>query len=428
MKKSAWIISVNMGYGHQRTAFPLRVLASKGRVICANDYNGMPDKDRRIWNVVKAGYELISKFKRIPLIGGFVFFLFDQLQKITVFYPKRDLSESTFQLKNSFSLIRNGWGKHLIEKLSENPLPFVSTFFTPAFMAEYFNYPGDIFCIVCDADVSRAWAPIIPAKSRIKYLVPNLRTVERLKLYGVKEENIFLTGYPLPPENIGKRDEKKVKEDLRVRLFNLDPKKRYFKYYEPLVKKYLGKISFKSDRPLTLMFAVGGAGAQKEIGVRIVKSLSGMIKRGKVKIVLVAGTKEKVKKYFEEKIKELGLSRSKNVGIIFNPEINGYFREFNAALRKTDILWTKPSELSFYSALGLPIIIAPPIGSQEEFNKRWLLKSGFGNLQEDPSHCDQWLLDWLDKGYLAEAAMQGFIEGERMGTFNIKEMIEGQWI
>ena len=109
--------------------------------------------------------------------------------------------------------------------------------------------------------------------------------------------------------------------------------------------------------------------------------------------------------------------------IIFSRDIEDYFRKFNQALKKTDILWTKPSELSFYSALGLPIIIAPPIGSQEEFNKRWLLKSGFGEAQENPRYAGQWLPDWLEKGYLAEKAMQAFIEGEKLGTLNIKKII-----
>ena len=73
--------------------------------------------------------------------------------------------------------------------------------------------------------------------------------------------------------------------------------------------------------------------------------------------------------------------------------------------------------------MGLPIIIAPPIGSQEDFNKRWLLKSGFGILQENPVYTNQWLFDWLGKGYLAEAAIQGFVEGEKLGTINIKKII-----
>jgi hypothetical protein len=111
------------------------------------------------------------------------------------------------------------------------------------------------------------------------------------------------------------------------------------------------------------------------------------------------------------------------IAILYQENIEDYFREFNQKLRKTDILWTKPSELSFYSALGIPIIIAPTIGSQEEFNKRWLIKSGFGIVQEDPASTRQWLFDWLDKGYLAKVAMQGFIEGEQLGTYNIQKII-----
>ena len=114
---------------------------------------------------------------------------------------------------------------------------------------------------------------------------------------------------------------------------------------------------------------------------------------------------------------------SAGIEILFAERIEDYFQEFNQALRKTDILWTKPSELSFHAALGIPIIIAPPIGSQEEFNMRWLLKSGFGLLQENPNYTKEWLFDWLEKGYLAEAAMEGFIEGEKLGTFKIEKII-----
>ena len=423
MKKSAWIISVNMGYGHQRTAFPLRDLAPEGKVICANDYDNIPEKDKRIWETTRKGYELVSRIKRIPLLGDFVFFVFDQVQRILTFYPKRDLSEANFQLKQIFSFIEKGWGEDLIKKLkAQNSklkinLPIVSTFFTAAFMAEHFNYPGDIFCIVCDADVSRTWASLKPKESRIKYFTPNHRTAERMKLYGVKPENIFLTGYPLPQDIIGGEDMEILKEDLRHRLVNLDPKKRYFSYYEPLIKKHLGVLPEKSDHPLTITFAVGGAGAQKDIGIKIIKSLRGKIKKGEIKIILVAGTRKEVREYFEKKIRGL------EIEIIFSRDMEDYFRKFNQALKKTDILWTKPSELSFYSALGLPIIIAPPIGSQEEFNKRWLLKSGFGEAQENPRYAGQWLPDWLEKGYLAEKAMQAFIEGEKLGTLNIKKII-----
>ncbi len=422
MEQKVWVISVNMGYGHQRTAYPLKDLTPAGQVINANDYQGIPDKDRKIWRRTRLFYEFISNFKRTPLIGSTTFALYNEFQKILSFYPKRDLSQPNFQLKQIYSLIKNGWGENLIQKLSKEPLPLISTFFIPAFMAEVFKYPGEIYCVVCDTDISRTWASLNPPQSKIKYFAPTSRVVERLKLYGVKPENIFLIGYPLPIENITANPPagglEILKNDLLHRLLNLDPQGRYQHYYGALIKKYLGKLPQRANHPLTIMFAVGGAGAQKEIGVKIVKNLAKKIKEKEVKIILVAGIREKVKEYFENYTKEL-----KGVEIIFDEDINNYFQKFNQALRKTDILWTKPSELSFYAALGLPIIIAPSIGSQEDFNKRWLLKSGFGNFQENPNHTDQWLFDWLSQGYLAEAAMQGFIEGEKLGTFNIQKIV-----
>jgi len=423
MTKKAWVITVNMGYGHQRTTHPLEDLAFKKEIIPANDYQGIPDGDRRIWEGSRKFYEFISRFKRVPLIGETVFSMYDKLQAVLSFYPKRDLSKSNFQLQQIFSLIQRGWGKHLIEKLKKKPLSLVTSFFTPAFMAEFFKYPGDIFCIICDADIARTWAPLKPRQSKIKYFAPNQRVVERLKLYGVKPENIFLTGYPLPKENIGTEKLGILKKDLAHRIINLDPKKRYQYYYTPLIKKYIGRLPKKSDHLLTLMFAVGGAGAQKEIGVQVVQSLSSKIKEQEIKVILVAGTREKVKEYFEKNIKKLGLERSKNIEIIFEKDIETYFQSFNQALRKTDILWTKPSELSFYCALGLPIIVAPVIGSQENLNREWLLRLGSGMVQENPEHTDQWLFDLLDTGWFAEAALQGFIEGEKLGTFNIEKII-----
>jgi len=421
-KKEAWVIAVNMGYGHQRTAFPLKSLAVGQKIINANDYEDTPIADKRKWSRDRKGYEFISAFKRTPIIGKIAFAIFDYTQKILNFYPKRDLSRPNFQLKHNIAYIKkNSWGKHLIQKIGKNPLPLINTFFTSAHMAEIFHYPGEIYCVVCDTDISRTWAPFNPKRSRIKYFAPTQRVVERLKLYGVRPENIFLTGYPLPEENIGSSKMEVLKADLKNRLINLDPQKKYLKNYKELINLKLGRLPHASNHPLTIMFAVGGAGAQKSLGVKIVKNLAREIKTGKIKIILVAGVKTKIKDYFLENTQGMGSS----VEILFDETIDGYFQKFNQTLRRTDVLWTKPSELSFYAALGIPIVIAPPIGSQENFNQRWLLNSGFGLLQKDPYCVKDWLFDWLDRGFLAECAMQGFMEGEKMGVNNIRKICFG---
>lgn len=415
-----YLISVSMGYGHQRTAFPLKFLAEKW--INANDYEGIPSFDKEIWEKTRNFYEKISRIKRFPLFGNFLFFLFDTFQKIPQFYPKRDLSRATFLLKTTYSLFKKGWMKDLFLKLKEKPLPVISTFFTPAFALEYFGYENEIFIVVCDADIARNWAPLEPKKTKIKYFVPTERVKERLILYGIPEKNIFLTGYPLPMENVGLNLEI-VKEDLKNRLVNLDPKKKYFEKYQRVIENYLGNLPRKSDHPLTILFSMGGAGAQREIGFQILKNLKAKIFNEEIKLILSVGTNEKAKEYFEKKIENLKLKGKKFVEILFSKDIEDYFQKFNQTLRKTDILWTKPSELSFYSALGIPIIIAPPIGSQEEFNMRYLLKSGYGLAQENPRYLNQWLFDWLEEGYLAECAMEGFIEGEKLGAMNIANIV-----
>lgn len=424
LPQKAWVVTVDMGYGHQRAAYPLKTIA-QGEIITANNYRGIPDKDKKIWEGSRAFYEFISRFKRIPLIGEVAFNIYDKFQSIPDFYPKRDLSKSNIQLKETYNLFKNqDWGKHLIDKLAKKPLPFVTTFFITSMMAEYFNYPGDIYCILCDADISRTWVPPKPQTSRIIYLASNKRVEDRLKLYGVRPEKILLTGFPLPEENVGENLQM-IKQDLGKRLIQLDPEKVYISQYrKTLQAKLKSNLHLKSVRPLTITFCVGGAGAQRELGLEIANSLRKDILSNNINLNLVAGCNLDVMKYYKKEVRSLRLGLKANrIKILYESTKTKYFRSFNKILRNTDILWTKPSELSFYCALGLPIIIAPPIGSQELFNQKWLQSIGAGINQEDPKFASEWLSDWLKSGWLAEAAMQGFVEAPKFGTYNVKKIV-----
>ena len=86
--QKAWVVAVDMGYGHQRAAFALRHLAANSGVITANDYPGIPLSDKAIWEESRGLYEAISRFKKVPVIGDFVFSLLDKFQEIEPFYPK----------------------------------------------------------------------------------------------------------------------------------------------------------------------------------------------------------------------------------------------------------------------------------------------------------------------------------------------------
>ena len=427
-RPAAWVIAVSMGYGHQRTADPLRDLSPDGQVLQANDYPGIPEDDRAIWERTRRFYDFVSNLQRVPFAGEMAFRAFDLLQRILHFYPRRDLSRPDWNVRAIYSLIRRGWGRDLIERLARRTpvLPIVTSFFTPAFIAEHFEYPGDIYCVVCDADIARVWASIRPSTSRIKYFAPNERVAERLGLYGVAPARVFTTGFPLPEENIGDASLGILKGDLARRIVRLDPKGKYVDRYGALVAAKIGPLPPRASQPLTILFSIGGTGAQKEIGAALVESLRRRIARGDVTIVLAAGVKPAVRDYLVEKAAAAGFApgAGRGVEILFAETPSEYFRKFNLALRTTDVLWTKPSELSFYTALGLPIIMAPPLGSQERANREWLLRLGSGTSQEDPRYADEWLFDLVDSGWLAEAAMEGFVEGTQLGTPSIRAVVE----
>ena len=429
-QQRAWVVDVNMGYGHSRAAHTLRDLAG-GHVLSANDYAGIPASDKKLWAESRKVYEAVSRLKPVPIVGDFLFDAFDRWQQIPSFYPRRDLSKPNLQLIEIDRMIKKGWGKHLIAKLSENPLPLVTTFFIPAFFADYYNYPGDIWCVTTDADISRAWASIDPKRSRIKYFASNGRVVERLKLYGVREENIYLTGFPLPKELIGGASSVTAKDLVSQRICNLDPQGIFTAGYSRTLRAELGAarcVSPSAGHPLTVTYSVGGAGAQRQLGVQILKSLRSKIAQNKIRLNLVPGVRKEDAKFYHDAVIELGLKKKLGEYVCI-PEFDSradYFSGFNELLKTTDILWTKPSELSFYAGLGIAILMAPPIGSQEEFNRLWLQYVGGGVSQNNPEFTDEWLFDWISSGGMARMAWNGFIEAPTHGTYRIEDIVLGR--
>ena len=433
--RGAYVVAVDMGYGHQRAAFPLLDMtvvpeqwnAPEPFIISANNYPGIPNKDRSIWNTIEKTYEGVSRFDSIPFFGKRIFHLMDYLHQIPPFYPRRDLSSPTLELKETYRLIREvHLGKHLIDTLNADPLPLICTFPVPAFFAEEHGYRGEIYCLCTDTDLARTWVPLNPATSRIIYLAPTVRAKERLKLYGVRPEQIIITGFPLP----GTSDHPEITAaTLTRRIAVLDPRERYRKKYGELLDLYLSNTTgtplkqstVNSRVPLTVTFSVGGAGAQWEIGVTVLESLQQHIKNGTIRLILAAGALDDVKEKFEAAIHRVGITR--NVSIVYAPNKFDYFKKFAATMRETDILWTKPSELSFYAGLGLPIIIAPPLGSQEESNRAWLHMVGAGIEQFDPRYTHEWLIDWLQSGWLAGAAVNGLLNTPKKAVTHIEDTV-----
>jgi len=427
----AWIISVDMGYGHQRAAYPLKDIAFE-RILTANNDKIISIKERKLWENSRNFYEAISRIKSIPIIGSFLFNIYDKLQQISPFFPFRDQSKPNFASLRLEKLIKKGFGKSLVDYTSKENIPIITTHPFPSLMFDYSN--KRVYSVVTDTDINRAWVSDNPKNSRIIFFAPCKHVVLRLKQYVVPENNIIETGFPLPKENIGEHDEI-VKKDLLARLVNLDPTGIFFQKYKGLLieqfglnknKKFddINRKKFK-NHTFTITYAIGGAGAQKEIATDIMSSLGEKIISREIILNIIVGVKLDLRMYFENIAKSIGLEENlgQNINIIFAFDKKTLFATTNTILRMTDILWTKPSEMSFYTALGLPIIIAPPIGDHENFNKEWLEHLGSGFVQEDPKFAKEWIYYWLQDGRLADAAIHGYMDAPRRGTYNIEHYL-----
>ncbi|NTV89613.1 MAG: hypothetical protein HGA22_04525 [Clostridiales bacterium] len=420
---SAWVVTANMGLGHQRATWPLRELADSGIQLFGDNILSS-QKERNQWLLFQRSYESLSRVRRLPVFGPFLYNLLEKLQNISPYYPLRDLSTPSLQLKYLYSLVRKGMGSSLCRMLSQKSLPVITSFYAAAMAAEeHTSLP--VFCIICDADINRVWVAENPHKSRIVYFAPCGNAMRRLKQYGVPDERIFMTGFPLPEENIGGPDMPILKADLAKRLLRLDPSKRFRTIHGVEAGYYLGEYwkPEDDDNRFTVTYAVGGAGAQAEIAAGVLKSLAPRIREGSLRLNLVAAHRTEVHDYFLKLLDEYSLAGNTNVSIIYDQNKDKYFEAFSQAMRTTDILWTKPSELSFYCGLGIPIIIAPPIGPHEIQNQRWIRDLGAGFHQEEPEYCGEWIMDYLNDGRLAQAAWDGFLYARKMGTYKIREIL-----
>jgi len=136
--------------------------------------------------------------------------------------------------------------------------------------------------------------------------------------------------------------------------------------------------------PPLAVFAVGGAGAQADLARRLLPSLKPLLMEGRLRLCLVAGVRKEVAVRFRAWLVEAGLEETPGgpVEILFEPVLERYFERFNELLAGTDLLWTKPSEMVFYGALGVaaravaagrsPGGLQPPLGGRERRRHRCL--------------------------------------------------------
>jgi len=86
----------------------------------------------------------------------------------------------------------------------------------------------------------------------------------------------------------------------------------------------------------------------------------------------------------------------------------------------------KPSEITFFAALGIPLVLSPPLGVHEKYNRRWAIENGGGLKQRSPDYAGFWIREWLAEGTLAAAAWFGFLRFPKFGLYQILERVGGE--
>jgi hypothetical protein len=385
-----------MGYGHLRAACALA--ERLGVPVRRADREPLSSPGEvRLWRTARTAYERLSRLSQRPLLGPPFRRLLQALTEIPPSAVPRPSRLPRFAVRFLERRIAHGFGAGLCHHLQGSGESLVTTFYAPAIAADLLTSAA-VFCIVTDSDVHPVWAPFDGGRSRIRYLVPAPETGARLRSYGVRADSITVTGFPLPAA-------------LEERA-------------GPLLEDRVRRLQRGGDGPPLLTFAVGGAGAQSDRARELLRALAGPLRDGAVRLALVAGLRPRLARAFRSWADACGVDGTGGAMTIVEAEtFEVLYERFNAVLARTDALWTKPSELSFYAALGLPLILDDPVGDHERANARWVLAARAGVVRPADAEVGPQVLRWLGDGTLAGCARQGFARLPRGGAAAIAEAV-----
>lgn len=417
------VVTIDMGYGHLRAAKALAdALKTDAKQIDRAPLATRDEVPR--WQRTRSLYEVTSRLSQVPVVGGPFKSILDSITSIPHLHPYRDLSAPHAGVKMLDRAIQRGLGEGLVRYLRETGSPLITTFYAPAVIADRAGLPN-VFCVITDTDLNRVWVPMDAKRSRIQYLAPTQRARRRLEAYGVSPEHIHFTGFPLPDELIGGASLASAKANLAARLVRLDPEGTFLRDERAEVEHFLGALPTTASGPPRIMFAVGGAGAQADIARKFLPSLRGALASGRLALTLVAGVREHVSDTFREFLAEHAMADLLGgpIDILLERDFDSYYRRFNEVLATTDVLWSKPSEITFYGALGIPLVLSQPVGVHEKYNRRWAMENGAGIKMRDPAFAGEWLNELLAEGTLAAAAWHGFMRMPKFGTQRIAELV-----
>lgn len=361
------VTAVHMGLGHLRAALPLA--DALGVPLTLADHPPVCGRlEAEAWDTIRRGYEALSRHATHNRAAAA---LLHQITTIPAAPGPHGADGATWALAGAVSL---GVGAGLVRVARAEGRPVLSTFYLLAIAADAAGIPAA--CVVTDTDCARAWVPADAARSGIRWFAPVDAVRARLLDYGVRPERVEVTGFPLPPALVAS-----AAADLPARLDRL-----------------------AGRAPLRVLLAIGGAGAQIDVVRAMVRE-----PHPGIEFRVSGGVRPEVARALADCGVEV------DVGV----DIADHARRFAAALQATDVLWTKPSELTFYAALGVPLVLAPPVGEQEERNAAWLAAHG---LRID-APAD--LAGLRASGALARAAEAGYTRLSRAGTATIVAAYSG---
>jgi hypothetical protein len=406
------VAAIDMGYGHVRAALPLA--DALGVPLLRMEEPPLGDEvDRRFWERTRRFYEPLTRFSQIPALGGPLRAVLAAITAIPPPWPQRDLSAPSAGTRWMERAARSGVGARLARQLLDSGAPLVTTFYAAAVLAELHG-ASRLHCVVTDTDVNRVWAPPDPRRSAIRYFAPSAHARRRLLSYGVLPDNVRMTGFPLPHELVGGRDRSALRRNLAARLARLGPRE----YLRARVEADLGPLP-RAGAPPLVVFAIGGAGAQLPLAADLVRGAAAEVKSERLRLALVAGRRDDAARGLRSAVLDSGLAGHPGVTVLHEPDLVAYLRRFNMLLAEADALWSKPSELTFFAALGLPFISAPPVGAHEQWNRRWAEEQGALFVQHDPRVCGAWLRELIEDGTLARAAWSGYLHLPALGLYEI---------
>jgi len=423
-RRAVALVAVDMGYGHLRAAHALA--GTLGAPVLELDRAPLASEaEQRRWALVRTGYEALSRSSQLPVLGRPLRHLLEGITFIPQLYAPRDQSRPSLGVRMLEAMARRGLGRGVLDYAHREDATLVTTFYAPAVIADYLGYRRTV-CVVTDTDINRVWVSRWPAHSTVHYCVPSERAMRRLRAFGVRQEYIHLTGFPLPTELTGGPDLGVLRANLATRLVRLDRRGTFRDQLREEIAHLLGELpSDEEGRAPLLTFAVGGAGAQLTLVRSFLPSLRRAVEQRRLRVALVAGVRGDVAARLEAWVHEAGLGAhlGEGVEIVWERAFRAYLERFNDVMARTDILWTKPSELSFYGALGIPLVFSWPVGVHERVNRRWVLHRGAGFKQERLGEAWEWLREWLDDGTLAGAAWAGYQRLPKFGTARIVEVV-----